>query len=556
MEKVVKGATKIKVSGAQPGAHCERIYANLSLQLAAPKAKYVETILSATRGGEAGVAEIFRTLQNRLRDSTWTIVFKSLLVVHLMVREGEADVTLRYLAESPRRLAISNFTEVMNEGTINVLEHYFEMSKPDATRALQIYKTFSRQTELVVQYLSVARQYELSTRLEIPKLKHAPTSLTNSLEEYLGDPDFEINRRQYLAQQDAKKSGGRKTATLSAFDKEIKADSSFPSSKPTTITPAKPAARGPAPDLIDFFESIEDNQQTMAQQAPQQPTFNGYQQSQPIQQTGFVPQQQQVFPPQQPQAMQQPQANTNPFFIQDQAPSFSQQAPQQPQQAPQLPPLQPDFTGAGFGGYSAQPQSHPTFPSTYNSFQSSLSSIPQESAASFPPQSTAALSTGQQPFSPQTSNPFRQSTLSSQPSGPSYASMSPPLSANLNRQSTNPFAKPAQQQQQQQSGQSNFSLQNNSNSPFTSPPPQQIQAQPLQPQRTGTNPFARNLSPAPTTPAEPLRPNPTGSTNPFRQSTFINQSTGQGWQHSTNGTMGGFGMNSVQTTPVFPRPGG
>lgn len=460
---------------------------------------------------------------------------------------------------------------VMNEGTINVLgminhpeaslrpliapEHYFEMSKPDATRALQIYKTFSRQTELVVQYLSVARQYELSTRLEIPKLKHAPTSLTNSLEEYLNDPDFEINRRQYLAQQDAKKSGGRKTATISAFDKEIKTDLSFPTSKPTTVTPAKQAAKGPAPDLIDFFESIEDNQQTMAQQTPQQPTFNGYQQSQPIQQAGFAPQQQQVFPPQQTQAMQQPQANTNPF-VQNQAPNFGQQASQHPQQAPQLPPLQPEFTGAGFGGYSAQPQSHPTFPSTFNSFQSSLSSIPQESAASFPPQSTAALPTGQQPFSPQTSNPFRQSTLSSQPSGPSFASMSPPPSASLNRQSTNPFAKPAQQQQQQQSGQSNYSFQNNSNSPFTSPPPQQHQAQPLQPQRTGTNPFARNLSPASATPAEPLRPNPTGSTNPFRQSAFIKQSTGQGWQHSPNGTMGGFGINSVQTTPVFPRPGG
>lgn len=112
---------------------------------------------------------------------------------------------------------------VMNEGTINVLgttaskgnaqgnadtatlEHYFEMSKYDAQRALGIYKTFTKQTNLVVEFLSTARQYENATRLEIPKLKHAPTSLTSSLEEYLNDPDFEINRRQYLAQQEAKK---------------------------------------------------------------------------------------------------------------------------------------------------------------------------------------------------------------------------------------------------------------------------------------------------------------------------------------------------------------
>lgn len=443
-------------------------------------------------------------------------------------------------------------------------EHYFEMSKPDATRALQIYKTFSRQTELVVQYLSVARQYELSTRLEIPKLKHAPTSLTNSLEEYLNDPDFEINRRQYLAQQEAKKSSGRKaTTTLSAFDKEIKADSTFPSSKPVTTAPPKPVAKGPAPDLIDFFESIEDNQQTMAQQAPQQPVFNGFQQPQHFQQTGFVPQQQPTFPQQQAQPIQEQYSSTNPF-AQNQSQTFSQQPQQAPQasQAPQLPPLQPDFTGAGFGGYTAQPQSHPTVPVHFNSFQSSLSSIPQEAAASFPQQPATPMSTTQQQFpQQQASNPFRQSTLSNQISGQSFASMSPPPSATLNRQSTNPFAKSAQQQQQQ-SGQSNVSFQNNPTSPFTSPPPQQpqaqvqVQAQPLQAQRTGTNPFAQNLSPAPTASGGPLRPNPTGSTNPFRQSAFIDQSTGQGWQHSANGTLGAFSVNQVQTTPVFPRPGG
>ena len=84
------------------------------LQLAAPKSKYIEHILVATHTGEAGVVEVFRALQTRLRDSTWTIVFKALIVVHLMLREGQKDVTLKYLANSPqRKLAINNFTEGM-----------------------------------------------------------------------------------------------------------------------------------------------------------------------------------------------------------------------------------------------------------------------------------------------------------------------------------------------------------------------------------------------------------------------------------------------------------
>lgn len=63
------------------------------------------------------MAEIFRTLKERLRDSTWTIAFKSLIIVHLMIKEGEKDVTLRYLAQSPRsRLAVNTFTDVQTQG--------------------------------------------------------------------------------------------------------------------------------------------------------------------------------------------------------------------------------------------------------------------------------------------------------------------------------------------------------------------------------------------------------------------------------------------------------
>lgn len=108
-EKSVKGGTKIKV---RPGFSGQSVVSLLTgIQLAPPKSKYVEHILVATHAGEAGVAEIFRALQNRLRDSTWTIVFKSLIIVHLMIREGEPNVTLKYVADSPSKLAISNFSD-------------------------------------------------------------------------------------------------------------------------------------------------------------------------------------------------------------------------------------------------------------------------------------------------------------------------------------------------------------------------------------------------------------------------------------------------------------
>src|SRR3954469_10892115 len=87
------------------------------------------------------------------------------------------------------------------------------MSRTDAERAMEIYKNFTKQTDFVVAYLSMARQYEHQTRVEVPKLKHAPINLGKQLEDYLLDPDFEINRRQYIAEQESKKGGRGATSS-------------------------------------------------------------------------------------------------------------------------------------------------------------------------------------------------------------------------------------------------------------------------------------------------------------------------------------------------------
>jgi hypothetical protein len=218
-------------------------------------------------------------------------------------------------------------------------------------------------------------------------------------------------------------------------------------------------------------------------------------------------------------------------------------------------PLQATPTGAGFGGYTAQPQSYGFQPT-------SLSSIPQNGVASFS-QQQQPMQTGQQ----QSTNPFRQSTLVSSPTGNDVFGSQAPAAA-LNRQNTNPFARRLSVNPQ-------FTGANTT--PFTSPPQFQQSAtlqppatqpfqtlqpfQPLQPQRTGTNPFSRPSTAPPQqqpgmqpSAAAPLRPNPTGSTNPFRQSAFVNQQTGQGWHMSgQQGTMGG--LENLETVPVFPRPG-
>ncbi|KAB5578667.1 ANTH domain-containing protein [Coniochaeta sp. 2T2.1] len=633
-EKSVKGATKIKA--------------------APPKTKYIEHILVATHAGEAGVGEVFRALSTRLHDTTWTVVFKSLITVHLMIREGAPDVTLASLAKHRNLLALSVFSDaqtqgrnirhysnylqerarayrdtktdwvrakegrleklsvdkgllreteavqnqltallkcdvmenepeneitvtvfrllvldllqlfqVLNQAMINILGHFFEMSKPDAERAMDIYRTFTRQTDFVVQYLSIARQYTHVTRVEVPKLKHAPVNLGRQLEEYLKDPDFEIHRRQYLAELEAKKNkGGASGGSSKLFKNEpaSKADTtkafsatngSQQSSKPAAAAPAK----GPDQDLIDFFDSIEQNQTPMAVQPQPQPQA-------PLQ-TGANPWG--SFPV--PGALVQ----TGPFNVTPTNlvpnPNFQQQQPnmtgfvpqqQQPQQQPQQ--MQPNFTGAGFGGFTPQPQ--PGFQPT------TLSPIQQASPASFQTASPTGFQTLQTP--PQTTNPFRQSMMmtgqmtgqmSGQTASPPAAT---PFQSNpqpLQRQPTNPFARTSPPTAQPFTSPP-------SNSPFQSQlPAQQQQPAPLQAMPTGTNPFAKNFGQPFQQPQQQpeqaqqqqqqpaqtgLVPQPTGTTNPFRQGAFVNHNTGMGWQNHQQ-PIGG-GLDQLETVPVFPRP--
>lgn len=444
---------------------------------------------------------------------------------------------------------------------------------------MAIYRNFTKQTDFVVAYLSVARQHEHRTRVEVPKLKHAPVNLGRQLEEYLKDPDFEIHRRQYIAEQDAKRKGGFVNRSKSKSPRPLMdnkpsnkpmTDADFP--EPASNNPfpratngassssevkAPQANKGPDPDLIDFFDSIEQNQTPMEMQPPQQQqqqmglqTANTF----PMQATGMPGFQQQ--PPQQANGgFMQPQqtgfASNSPFQQQPQSNMFmqqpQQQMPQQQQQQPQPQPqpLQPNFTGAGFGGFTPQPSFQP----------GALGSIPQDSAAAF--QNTGMLSPPQQQQSPfqqpmqtgqQSTNPFRQSMLMTQQTGMMQpqqtgmptSTMSSPVGGTqpLQRQSTNPFARSANTSP---FGSSTTGQQ----SPFQSAAP--IQAQP-----TGTNPFARAATMPNEQQPQAMAPQPTG-TNPFRQGAFVNHATGMGWQHN-QAPIGG-GLDQLGTQPVFPRPG-
>ncbi|UZJ56490.1 hypothetical protein CBS101457_005810 [Exobasidium rhododendri] len=383
-EKLIKQATKPK-----PGA---------------PKAKYIDPIIASSFSQDGSLQEICRAISGRLSDNNSLVVFRSLIVIHTLIRNGGIDNVMSHLAgnqstlklrnvvaggnwqgyDAPKMLApyaaylderikayrdtrrdpiratvsgiggrtssegsssgqrlrrltvekgvlrevaiaqkvcsrlldlffayfSDNTSEEMamtafrmalkdllaiyaaiNEGVINILEHYFEMAKSDAGRALDIYKRFCSHTEKIVAYLANAKKMSYSLNIPIPTLRHAPISLAGALKEYLDDPNFEQNRQEYKENRRVADSGGTPATKVvpSATPKQdetkkgsitIKEPSAEEKTKPVKL-PTSNAA------LQDFFESIETDQLSM---------FGGAQQQQQMQMQMQIQQQQQLQP--------------------------------------------------------------------------------------------------------------------------------------------------------------------------------------------------------------------------------------------------------------------
>ncbi|KAF9952385.1 hypothetical protein BGZ70_000616 [Mortierella alpina] len=385
MEKAIFGATKPKC-----------MY---------PKAKYLDAMLFGATASMHNIMLIMNALQPRMSSNTWTVSFKSLLVIHLLARsEAGNDVlsfcasqrgilsaaykggansghsaTIRtyaayliekihvygelkrdpvrtgvqgkdgylrtlslskgllhhvaalqkqigallnckfYVDELSNEVTIGAFAllvqdllrlfQAMNEGVINILQHYFEMTKDQARLGLQIYKVFAEQTTKSMEYFSIAKRMESVIHITIPQLKHAPLSLVRTLEDYLSSPDFEDGQLAASKSKDlssSKSTTKPPTAKATAPAKSTNNGTSKVDDDPWTPKKTTEEAKrlSTKKDMIDFFSSI-DNEETTIQQNPNNFQAQMLSGGDEFQQFQLQLQQQQMMQMQQMQQMQQ-----------------------------------------------------------------------------------------------------------------------------------------------------------------------------------------------------------------------------------------------------------
>lgn len=412
--------------------------------------------------------------------------------------------------------------QAVNEGVINVLEHYFEMTHVDAEQALVVYRHFCKQAEYAVEFLGVAKKLQNILNVPIPSLKHAPVSLVGALEEYLNDPNFEQNRIEYKANKDAADRSLKNGRTVL---KKAENAPPTPVAQPTAPESSSSSKETPKVEttkaLTDFFEVIENERTTI---------FNP--------QSGSLP------------SAQFQQANFNPFQAAGTSGSPTNPFPQFQAQPQPTGFLQPQFTTVPG---AAQQSSNP-FPLAPNGLQSQMTGANPFRAGTLPMQATGLSPFGQTnppPPVPMVPNPFaaQNGLLGTNPfpTSPSTHTTNPFPSTGQTTNpfptagNANPFAVPMNNSAPNVTSPNQFPSPNSNPFPTQSPtvsqpfpflPPSQppftnlsnpiIPPQTSNPTGPASGPVLARPASTPLThrkpsspPPQPLKPHQTGSRNPF-----------------------------------------
>ncbi|XP_056859191.1 putative clathrin assembly protein At4g25940 isoform X2 [Raphanus sativus] len=73
----------------------------------------------------------------------------------------------------------------INDGIINLVDLFFEMSRHDAVKALNIYKRAGQQAENLADFYEYCKSLELARNFQFPTLRQPPPSFLATMEEYI-----------------------------------------------------------------------------------------------------------------------------------------------------------------------------------------------------------------------------------------------------------------------------------------------------------------------------------------------------------------------------------
>ncbi|KAK4521066.1 Myosin type-2 heavy chain 1 [Mucor velutinosus] len=88
-----------------------------------PKQKHLQTLISLTFQSPGNAASIIDLLDRRLRENSWIIIFKVLIIIHTLMRLGDGEKVISYVETKPSALDTSKLRE-KSSGVVHIQNIY------------------------------------------------------------------------------------------------------------------------------------------------------------------------------------------------------------------------------------------------------------------------------------------------------------------------------------------------------------------------------------------------------------------------------------------------
>ncbi|KAI9478626.1 MAG: ANTH domain-containing protein [Benjaminiella poitrasii] len=88
-----------------------------------PKQKYLQTLTNLTFQSPGNAASIVDLLEKRLRENSWIIIFKVLIIIHSLMRNGDGEKVISYVETRPSALDTSKLRE-KSSGVVHIQNIY------------------------------------------------------------------------------------------------------------------------------------------------------------------------------------------------------------------------------------------------------------------------------------------------------------------------------------------------------------------------------------------------------------------------------------------------